>query len=250
MECAEVQRFIDAYIDGEFADEDRAEMDRHFAECEACRAEARRQQHWKSMVRARLARPAAPYGLHARIERALDAETAPPPLWRRISWRIAPAFVAAGLLAMLIIQAQPQSPSPLLHQSILDHTRNLPVEVASPNPDEVGHWFQGKVDFPVRPPRLGAEARLLGGRLVYVGSQYAAYLVYEVQGRKVSVFVFDPGDQPMYAPRRVVVENRQVYMGVERGYHVALFRDQGVGYAVASDFDEPHVIQLVSHSFR
>src|SRR5262245_59240216 len=125
MLCAEVQRFIDAYIDGEFADDDRAEMDRHFAACEACRAEANRQQHWKSMVRARLSRPSAPYGLHARIQRALDNESAPPPLWRRISWRLAPAVVAAGALAMLIFQVQ-QPTSPLVRSSILDHTRNLP----------------------------------------------------------------------------------------------------------------------------
>ena len=251
MQCAEVQRFIDAYIDGEFADDDRAEMDRHFADCEACRSEARRQQHWKSMVRARLARPAAPYGLHARIQRALDGETAPAPLWRRISWRIAPAFVAAAALAALIFQVQqPTSSSPVFDASILDHSRNLPVEVASPNPDEVANWFQGKVDFRVRPPRFGANARLLGGRLERFGTHHAAYLVYDVGGRKVSVVVFDPNDLPMEAPRRVVVENRQVYMVVQRGYHVAAFRDQGLGYAVTTDFDEPQVIQLVSHSFR
>src|SRR5262249_35560773 len=153
-------------------------------------------------------------------------------------------------LAALIIQVQPSTSPPLLHQSIIDHTRNLPVEVASPNPDDVSHWFQGKVDFPVRPPRLGADARLLGGRLGRFGTHYAAYLVYDVQGRKVSVFVFDPEDLPMSAPRRVYVDNRQVFMGGERGYHVAWFRDQGVGYAVTSDLDESHVIQLVTHSFR
>jgi len=250
MQCGEVQRFIDAYIDGEFADDDRAEMDRHFAGCEPCRAEARRQQHWKSVVRARLSRPPAPYGLHARLERALDAEIAPLPLWRRISWRVAPALVAAAALGMLIVQVQ-RPTSPFVEESILDHTRNLPVEVASPNPDDVASWFRGKVDFPVRPPRFGGDSRLLGGRLGHLGTRYAAYLVYQVDGgHKVSVFVFDPGDLPIEAPRRVIVANRQVFVSVERGYHVAVFRDQGVGYAVASDLDEPQVIQLVSHSFR
>jgi anti-sigma factor (TIGR02949 family) len=250
MLCGEVQRFIDAYIDGEFAEEDRAEMDRHFAACEACRAQARRQQHWKSMVRARLHRPPAPYGLHARIERALDAESRQPPLWRRICWRLMPAVVATFALSMLIFQVQ-QTTSPLVEEGVLDHSRNLPVEVASPNPDEVASWFQGKVDFPVHPPRLGGDARLLGARLGHLGSHHAAYLIYQVQGaHKVSVYVFDPGDQSISTPRRVVVDNRQVYMGVERGYRVALFRDQGVGYAVYSDLDERNVIQLVSQSFR
>jgi anti-sigma factor (TIGR02949 family) len=250
MQCAEVQRFIDAYIDGEFADEDRAELDRHFEACESCRAEAVRQQKWKSLVRARLARPSAPYGLHARIERALDAETAPAPLWRRISWRVGPAVLVSAALAALILQVKEPPSSPLFQASILDHTRNLPVEVASPNPDEVANWFQGKVDFPVRPPRFGANAQLLGGRLERFGTHHAAYLVYNVDGRKVSVVVFDPNDLPFEAPQRVVVQNRQVYMVVERGYRVAAFRDQGVGYAVTTDFDEPRVVQMVRYSFR
>lgn len=251
MQCAEVQRFIDAYIDGEFADEDRAEIDRHFEACETCRAEALRQQHWKSLVRARLARPAAPYGLHQRISRALDAETAPQPLWKRVSWRFAPAVVAAGALAALILTVQQPRAYPWLEQGVFDHTHNLPVEVASPNPDEVANWFQGKVDFPVRVPRFGGDARLLGARIGHLGAQHAAYLVYSVQGgHKVSVYVFDPGEVQIPAPRRVVVPNRQVYMDVERGYRVAVFRDQGIGYAVYSDLDEPQMVQMVSHSFR
>jgi anti-sigma factor RsiW len=251
MHCAEVQRFIDAYIDGEFAAEDRAEMDHHFAECETCRAEARRQAEWKSMVRARLARPQAPHGLHLRVARALDAESVEMTgFWRRASWRFAPALVAAAVLALLIVGVQ-QRTSPIVEESILDHTRNLPVEVVGPNPQEVASWFQGKVDFPVRPPSFGGDARLLGGRLGHLGTRFAAYLVYSVDGgHKVSVFVFDPDEMPLEAPRRVFIANRPVYVGAERGYHVALFRNGGVGYAVATDLDEPQVIQMVSQTLR
>ena len=34
----------------------------------------------------------------------------------------------------------------------------------------------------------------------------------------------------------------------ERGYHVAMFRDRGMGYAYASDLDEPSLLQLISAS--
>ena len=252
MQCVEVHRFIDAYIDGEFADEDRAELDRHFEACEPCRAEALRQQHWKSLVRARLHRPPAPYGLHQRVARALDAETAPPPLWRRVSWRVGPAVLATAALALFIMNVRPSSaPPPWVEQGVLDHTRNLPVEVASPNPDEVANWFQGKVDFPVRVPRFGGDARLLGARIGHLGAQHAAYLVYSVQGgHKVSVYVFDPGEVQIPQPRGFVVANRPVYMNVERGYHVAVFRDREVGYAVYSDLDDAQMVQMVRYSFR
>ncbi|HJZ83664.1 MAG TPA: zf-HC2 domain-containing protein [Polyangia bacterium] len=248
MECAHVSRFIDAYVDGEFDAHDRAEMERHLETCEACRAEVRRQVAWKSAVRARMPRPSAPYGLHRRLLRALDGETRNSLLWRRASWRLAPALAAAAVLALLIVRRQP-GPSPFVRESILDHERNWPVEVTGPDPDGVAIWFRGKVDFPVRPPRLGQDAHLLGGRLWHVGQRHAAYLVYAVGGgHKVSVVVFDAGDVPIEAPRRVIVHDRPVYMGGEQGYHVAEFRDQGLGYTMTTDLDEPAMMRLLQQT--
>jgi anti-sigma factor (TIGR02949 family) len=250
LDCVDATRFIDAYIDGEFAPEDRAEMERHLAACERCRVEARRQAQWKALVRARMARPAAPYALHLRIQRALDAQSAPSSFWRRAGWRVGPAVLAAAALAALIIHIEPVARSPLLEQSVVDHLRNWPVEVPGPNPDEVGSWFRGKVDFAVRPPRLGGDARLLGGRLGQLGQRQAAYLTYAVSGNhKVTVFVFDAGGVAIDAPRQVFVRNRPVYVDVRRGYHQAVFRDEGVGYMVITDLDEPTMIDLVSRTF-
>src|SRR5262249_23453599 len=95
MTCAEAERFIDAYLDGEFAPAERSEMEQHLASCDRCRHEARRQSAWKSVVRARLERPAAPYGLHFRVQRALDGQSAGGGLLRRVGWRVGPAFLAA-----------------------------------------------------------------------------------------------------------------------------------------------------------
>jgi anti-sigma factor RsiW len=243
MDCVDVNQFMDAYIDGEFAAQDRVEMERHFEQCEPCRGEARRQAQWKAAIRARMPRPNAPYGLHMRVSRALDQEIAAPSLWRRLSWRLAPTVLAAGVLATLLIRVEPTSP--VVQESILDHRLNWPVEVAGPDPDGVSTWFRGKVDFPVRPPRFDNQVRLLGGRLGHLGQQHAAYLVYSMQGgHKVSVFVY-PGNIPIEAPRRIVVRDRPVYVGDESGYRVALFRDRGIGYALASDLDESELVRLV-----
>src|SRR5262249_42922318 len=122
MDCAHVLRFIDAYIDGEFDAGDRAEMERHLAACERCHGEARRQSAWKAALRARAPRAAAPYAVHVKIQRALDAESSQGPLWRRVGWRVAPALVAAGALALLVVRIQP--PYALVEESILDHARD------------------------------------------------------------------------------------------------------------------------------
>ena len=83
-----------------------------------------------------------------------------------------------------------------------------------------------------------ASAALRGGRLASIGDKQAAYLVYDINGDKVSVFIFDAGDLPIESRRKTVIGNREVYFDQEHGYNVALFRDRGVGYAIASDLDK------------
>jgi predicted Zn-dependent protease len=45
---------------------------------------------------------------------------------------------------------------------------------------------------------------------------------------------------------RQVIGNREVFFDQEHGYNVALFRDRGVGYAIASDLDQDQMMKLVS----
>ena len=77
------------------------------------------------------------------------------------------------------------------------HARAVPVEVTGPEPDAVQAWFADKVAFPVLPPEFGSRAHLIGGRLSNVERSEAAFLVYDVEGTKLSVMVFDAGDTPM-----------------------------------------------------
>jgi hypothetical protein len=156
-----------------------------------------------------------------------------------------PVAAAAGLLGTFALSSLSRLKwSPVAADVIAKHQRNLPIEVAG-GPDQVRKWYADKVDFPVRPPSL-PEAALRGGRLSSVGEHQAAYLVYDVNGNKVSVFIFDPGDLPLGAQEKRVIKDREVYFDQERGYNVAMFRDRGVGYAIASDLDSDQMMKLVS----
>jgi hypothetical protein len=48
------------------------------------------------------------------------------------------------------------------------------------------------------------------------------------------------------ARKKAVVGNREVYFDEEHGYNVAMFRDRGVGYAIAGDLDQDQMMRLVS----
>jgi anti-sigma factor (TIGR02949 family) len=246
MQCAEVDKFIPAYVDGEFAEEDRVEFERHLAECSRCREVARFEARFKASLRAHLRRPPLPVGLRERIAAQIEASPIPGSRLRRFFYRSVLVAAAAPALVALLFSGQAQT-LPVVTESIHRHERNLPLDVVGPDQQRVTTWFRDKVDFPVRPPRLRlAGANLLGGRVTNVRDRQAALLQYNLRGQKISVLVFDPGDLSLQAPRARHIGNRTIYFDRQGSHNVAVFRDGPVGYAVTSDLPEREMLQLVS----
>jgi mycothiol system anti-sigma-R factor len=244
IRCAGVSRFVDTYLDGEFGERDRVEFEAHVADCEACRNKVRAQSEWKKLIKAAAPREQAPAALRNRISRSLARESKPMLSWRAWAVRAMPAAAAVGLVATLMISRVQWSP--VCADVVAKHQRNLPIEVSGGS-DQVRRWYVDKVDFPVRPPQFHNEpATLRGGRLASIGDKQAAYLVYDMNGNRVSVFIFDSGDFPIEAHRKVIIGNREVFFDQEHGYNVAMYRDRGVGYAIASDLDQEQMVKLVS----
>src|SRR6266542_3168840 len=54
MDCSELERSVDAYLDGEFDARERGEADAHLADCDRCRALAEAQGRIRAAVRAKL----------------------------------------------------------------------------------------------------------------------------------------------------------------------------------------------------
>lgn len=246
LRCAGISRFVDTYLDGEFGESDRAEFEGHLGECESCRAKVRVQKEWKAAIKAAAPREQAPAALRNRVMRSIARESKPMMSWRQWAARAMPAAAAVGLVATYLISNVQWSP---VAADVVSkwHTKSLPPEVSGGN-EQVKQWFNGKVDFPVRVPRIcnHQKCSLLGGRIASLGDKPAAYLIYEVNGDKVSVFVFDANDLPIEARRKQEIAGHDVYFDQEHGYNVALFRDRGVGYAIASDLDQDQMMKLVS----
>ena len=245
LRCAGISRFVDTYLDGEFAETDRAEFEGHLGECETCRGKVRVQAEWKTAIKAAAPRELAPAALRNRVARSIARESKPMLSWRAWAVRAMPAAAAVGLLATFMISKVQWSP--VAADVVAKHQKMMPSEVSG-GPDQIKKWYADKVDFPVRVPQLCRQTAcpLRGGRLASVGDKPAAYLVYDVHGDKVSVFVFDASDMPIETRRKTVIDNREVYFDQEHGYNVALFRDRGVGYAIASDLDQEQMVKLVS----
>jgi anti-sigma factor RsiW len=99
---------------------------------------------------------------------------------------------------------------------------------------------------------LGANPSFDGARLHPVReSRGAAALRYVVDGHRVTVYVFDPHVVPL---QHTKLERRHmsagpmapVYVGHMRGFSVAAAERSGIGYALATDFDEDKTARMVA----
>jgi anti-sigma factor (TIGR02949 family) len=249
VRCTGVAQFIDLYLDGEFGERERMEFEAHLGECESCRRKVKMQGQWRSAIRQAAPREPVPAALRSRISQQLALETHGPSRRRRLQ-KLAVQLIPYGMAAVVASSflLSRIDWSPISADVIAKHQRNLPIEISGGN-DQVRRWYADKVDFPVHLPSFAKTSQtvaLRGGRLTNVRDRQAAYLVYDVDGNKVSVFIFDPGKLILEARRKQLIGNREVYFDDERGYHVALYRDEGVGYAIASDLGQEQMMKLVS----
>jgi mycothiol system anti-sigma-R factor len=247
LRCAGIQRFVDTYLDSEFAESERVEFEHHLQECESCRKKVKVQADWRIAIRAAAPRERAPAALRNRVQRSIALEakkkSGAQRSWRTFATRVLPLAAAAGLVGSFMMSRM--SMSPVAADVIAKHQRNMPIEVAGPI-NQVRRWYSDKLSVPVNPPALCKTCQLRGGRLAEVANQQAAYLMYDDNGNKVSVFIFDPSSVPLELPDKTTVDSRDVYLDQEHGYNVAVFRDHGVGYAIAGDLDRQQMLKFVS----
>jgi anti-sigma factor RsiW len=257
--CAELERFVHPYVDGEFEAEDRALFERHLLECQRCRELVSFQSSFKSHLRARLAhRPASvPDQLRRDVARALDradarGEGPVPRVWKR-SFPLGTAALAVALLALLLGKSvTSQADGALADEMVRAHQKQLPVEVGG-TPENQDGWMRGKVSFAPHCPKLrgGGAQRVaqLGARLSHVRNRDAAQYVFEVEGsRRITVFVFDASGLDLTAGDSELVAGRPMYYAQVRGYPVVLWVERGIGYGMVSDLDREEMVQLISRA--
>jgi anti-sigma factor (TIGR02949 family) len=255
MRCADVEKLVQPFVDGEVDGPERADLERHIASCVACSQQVAFQESFKAGLRSRLRVPAPPPELRARVLDALDRADAlgqgpARPARRLWPFALVPATAAAAALVVLLLfsgHVAEADPS-VVDLAIRGHEKNLPVEIVG-DEEAVRVWMNGKVPVPVRPPHM-AQASLVGARVGHIASRDAAQIVYRVGRSHVTVYVFDPAGMVMTAPRYRVVDGRRYFVGGARGYNVVLVADHGVGYVFTSDLDGEAMLQLASASLN
>jgi anti-sigma factor (TIGR02949 family) len=246
MNCQVVQKFMSVYLDGEFDEDDRRDMDVHLAACEACRAQVDYERRFRQAIQSRLPRPLAPEGLRERVVVALNNDRPARRLPRPLVWGSVPA-VAALALMITFTWTVTSGFSPLVDQAVAEHTRQPPVEVNSEDSGEVENWFRSKVNFRVTLPRFAhRRLSLVGGRLSNLAERRAALIRYHHDGHRFSLFVVAGTDLDMGGERCQKVRQQEFCLTEVRGYSVVSWRSRGLLYSMVGESNPAELLKVLS----
>ncbi len=249
MDCAEACTHLLARRRGTLSAELRASLEAHLADCRACREEDATDRELSLALEQRLPRHRTPESLRSALRtRWVD----PPPRPRGSSVaRTAAVMAIGGAIALLCVTAwRATAPDQImLAEAVNDHLRVLysqrPLEVESSDRHQVKPWFEGRLDFaPVTAFDGDDEFPLQGGTIGYFVDRKAATLVFKRRLHVITLFVFPAGGLrwPMFGVRPVGAVRGS--LETLRGFHVLLWQNGDLGYALVSDVNEADLLKL------
>ena len=247
MDCTEARDHLLARQRGALTRDVRARVDAHLEGCAECRGEEAADRALSAALEAHLPRPGAPDALRRSIEQRLGAEPLRATRGARRTRGVVGVIAAAtfAVAAAVLLWRPSAQPDPMITEAVNDHLRVLygthPIEVESGGVHQVKPWFEGRVDFA---PSVGFggddEFPLQGGAVAYFVDRKAAAYVYKRHLHVITLLVYRADGLPWATPpaaSSVPLGHVRATERTTRGFHVLLWRDGDLGYALVSDVD-------------
>ena len=246
VDCNVVTAKVYPYADGELPPTVREAMEQHLVGCPSCRRLVESELAFREACTAWLHPEPAPEPVRAAVTETLGrlVERNRAARSRRLTKRV--GLIAAGLALIALGAAGGVGLQFYLHgkarvrdfaaAAVEQHQKLvrkvLPPDVAGVSPKGAEQWFKERLGFNMTLPELQTPGlTFLGGRISHVRDIEAAALEYDLEGKRVSLFIM-----PEEAYRRLNPADKPRFTVLShRGYDVILWQSNGTGYTLVSE---------------
>jgi anti-sigma factor RsiW len=254
------------YLDDELQGSERADFEKHLADCDNCRLRLQGERQLLEMIRQAPRMHVASAEFRTRIEKLLSrsqqtgpsyqrqkAITAPGPYgFRSVAAAAAVVALLVAIGAWIILREQKRvfssGPSEFARMAAETHLRHmrgqLPLEIATEAPQQISSWFNDKLPFSVKLPNYQEASRqeklykLEGARLVGYKNDYAAYVAYQMRQRPISLVITSNSVARPSGGQEINAKGLTFHYDSINGFKVITWSDRGLTYALVSDLEE------------
>jgi anti-sigma factor (TIGR02949 family) len=235
MDCDALMRYLDLYLDGELAPEERAEVDAHLRTCPGCSGIATAENRFRGLVRQHLQSVRAPRSLRNAVqERLVERRRGAPATWMP-PLAYAAAVAGIAVLGYAVIATYPKAPDPVLG-AVAAHVAVSAPEVSGDR-EQVESFLRTRAPFPYRLPVAERDdVRLVGARVTRLSGVPAVVYLYDAGGRRFSVAQYLPPEGA--EPPAARLDHRD-------GYTVATYPEGGLVQTLVGDLPDGEVSRIV-----
>jgi anti-sigma factor RsiW len=245
-----ILEYIPLYLDDELQEGERLVVDRHVRVCGDCRIALDAERDLIEGIRKARAHYKAPESLRENIAKLLQSSGS---RCRSFSYRLplaACVVLVLGLVVGWLLRGGSlrADRNPLVSTAVNTHQRyvdgQLPLEVISDSPEKISAWFTGKLGFNLKLPdypQVPEEPKpyqVEGARLVGFQEDYAAHVVYRLNGHPISLLVTSDSVAKPSGGEEIPWEGMRFHFQSVAGWKVLTWSDNGLTYALVSNLEE------------
>ncbi len=235
MECDVLSRYMDLYLDGELAVQERVEVETHIRGCEGCRRFVTGESRFRAVLRQQMLAVRAPGSLRDQVTEKLKGHRrSSTPAWRP-SIAYAAAVAGVAILGYLVIATYPKAQDPVAG-AVAAHVASTGLEMSGDR-DQVETFLRLHAPFSYRLPVADREGiRLVGARVTRLNGLPAVVYQYDAGGKMFSVAQYRiPEGAAEVQPR----------LDHQDGFTVATYPDRGLIQTLVGDLPDGEVSRIV-----
>ncbi|RMF91861.1 MAG: anti-sigma factor [Nitrospinota bacterium] len=259
MECLDVQKQLDMFLDDELSPTTRLLVEEHLRDCPQCRSRVEVQQQIKQLVKASARSVRAPAALRQRILTAIDQQEEAGRRGIRFGqgWLrprvLVPAVIGVLVFATFLWVTSTGFTPHLVREVVEHHVHYLrvrtPAGIVSSDIDTVRRWLSTQLAFPVPVPTIPG-LNVVGGNIETVGDWKGAAILYRRGDQIFSLFILPQQGESLPFSTNRRLGTRSVYVNRVKGYTAVFWQDEGIFCGFVGHLPEEQALEYVRKALQ